>query len=253
MARRRCVYEGREKDLFEGPSPGLLVQHFKDSAWVRRPRKSGVIVGKGVINNRISEYLMTRLTEIRVPTNFVRRLNMREQLVHEVEVLPVEVVIRNVAAGEFAEKFALKEGSALPRSIIEFYLRSEDLADPLVSEEHMTAFGWATTHDIDDMVHLSMRVNDFMTGLFMSVGIRLVDFSLTFGRFYTEEDVRLVIADEISPDKCRLWDMKTGEPMDKDRFARDLDNVAEGYREVALRLGILPEGANLAPGPETRR
>ena len=141
MARRRCVYEGREKDLYEGPSPGLLVQHFKDSAWVRRPRKVGVIDGKGVINNRISEYLMTRLTEIRVPTNFVRRLNMREQLVHEVEVLPVEVMVRNIAAGEFAEKFSLKEGTVLPRSIIEFYLRSDDLADPLVSEEHMTAFG----------------------------------------------------------------------------------------------------------------
>ncbi|MDE0047941.1 MAG: phosphoribosylaminoimidazolesuccinocarboxamide synthase [bacterium] len=249
MARRRCVYEGREKDLFEGPGPGLLVQHFKDSAWVRRSRKVGVIDGKGVINNRISAYLMTRLTEIRVPTNFVRRLNMREQLIHEVEVLPVEVVVRNIAAGEFAEKFSLTEGTVLPRSIIEFYLRSEDIADPLVSEEHMTAFGWASTHDIDDMVHLSMRVNDFMTGLFTGVGIRLVDFSLTFGRLYHEDDMRLVVADEISPDSCRLWDARTNEPMDKDRFARDLDNVVEGYREVAMRLGILSELNNLSEVP----
>ncbi len=253
MARRRCVHKGREKDLFEGPGPGLLVQHFKDAAWVRRSRKVGVIDGKGVLNNRISEYLMTRLTEIRVPTNFVRRLNMREQLIHEVEELPVEVMVRNIAAGEFAEKFSLKEGSALPRSIIEFHQRSEELADPLVSEEHMTAFGWASLHDIDDMVNLSLRINDFMTGLFTGVGIRLVDFRLTYGRLYHEDDVHLVVADEISPDSCRLWDMKTNEPLDKDRFAKDLDNVVGGYREVATRLGILTELNNRAEAPGPRR
>lgn len=246
MARRKCVYEGRAKDLYEGPKPGLLVQHFKDSTHARRPSKSGVIDGKGVLNNRISEYLMTRLTEISVPTHFVRRLNMREQLVHEVDVLPVEVVVRNTASGEFAERFSLKEGTALPRSIIEFYLRSEELGDPMVCEEHMTVFGWATTHDIDDMIHLSMRINDFLVGLFMGIGIRLVDFSLTYGHLHHEDEVRLVVADEISPDNCRLWDMSSNEPMDKDRFVKDLDNVADGYREVARRLGILPEINNLA-------
>ena len=250
MARRRRVYEGKAKDFYEGPEPGFLIQHFKDVAHARNPEKSGVIDGKGVINNRISEHLMSKLAEIGVPTHFVRRLNMREQLVREVEVLPVDVVVHNLAAGQFAEKFSLKEGTPLPRSIIEFYLRSEELADPLVSEEHMTAFGWAASQDIDDMIHLSLRVNDFMTGLFMGAGIKLVDFTLTYGRLYFEDDVRLVIADEISPDSCRLWDVTTTEPMDKDRFVRDMDNVAEGYQEVARRLGILPEMNNLAEIPK---
>ncbi|MEM7123822.1 MAG: phosphoribosylaminoimidazolesuccinocarboxamide synthase [Pseudomonadota bacterium] len=245
MARRRRVYEGKAKVFYEGPEPGLLVQHFKDEAHARRPEKSGVIDGKGVINNRISEFIMSRLNEMGVPTHFVRRLNMREQLVREVEVLPIDVAVRNVAAGEFAERFDIKEGTPLPRSIIEFYLRSEELDYPLVSEEHITAFGWAATQDIDDMIHLSLRVNDFLSGLFLGAGIRLVDFTLQFGRLYFEDDVRLVIADEITPDSARLWDLSTNEPMDKDRFARDLGRVAEGYQEVARRLGILPEAGNV--------
>jgi phosphoribosylaminoimidazole-succinocarboxamide synthase len=250
MARRRRVYEGKAKVFYEGPEPGLLIQHFKDEAYARRPEKSGIIDGKGVINNRISEFIMSRLNEIGVPTHFVRRLNMREQLVREVEVLPVDVAVRNVAAGEFAERFGVKEGTPLPRSIIEFYLRSDELDYPLVSEEHITAFGWAATQDIDDMIHLALRVNDFMSGLFLGAGIRLVDFTLEFGRLYFEDDVRLVIADEISPDSCRLWDLSTDEPMDKDRFARDLGRVAEGYQEVARRLGILPETGNVANMPK---
>ena len=249
MARRRRVYEGKAKDFFEGPEPGFLVQHFKDVAFSRRPQKSGVIDGKGVINNRISEYLMTKIGEIGIPTHFVRRLNMREQLIRELEMLPVDVVIHNVAAGEFAEKFGLKEGTPLPRSIIEFYLRSEELGDPLVSEEHITAFGWAATQDIDDMIHLSLRVNDFMSGLFLGANIRLVDFTLTFGRLWTEDDMRLMNADEISPDSCRLWDLTTNEPMDKDRFVKDMDKVAEGYQEVARRLGIMPETGNVTEIP----
>ena len=250
MARRRRVYEGKAKVFYEGPEPGLLVQHFKDEAHARRPEKSGVIDGKGVINNRISEFIMSRLNEMGVPTHFVRRLNMREQLVREVEVLPIDVAVRNVAAGEFAERFDIKEGTPLPRSIIEFYLRSEELDYPLVSEEHITAFGWAATQDIDDMIHLSLRVNDFLSGLFLGAGIRLVDFTLQFGRLYFEDDVRLVIADEITPDSARLWDLSTNEPMDKDRFARDLGKVAEGYQEVARRLGILPETANVTDLPK---
>ncbi len=251
MARRRRVYEGKAKDFYEGPEPGFLVQHFKDVAYARRPQKSGVIDGKGVINNRISEYLTTRLGEIGVPTRFVRRLNMREQLVREVDVLPVGVVVHNVAAGEFARKFALKEGTRLPRSIVEFYLRSEELGDPHVCEEHITAFDWATAQDIDDMIHLSLRIDDFMTGLFMAVGIRLVGFSLTYGRLYFEDSMRLVVADEISPDSFLLWDMSTDEPMGMERFVRDLGDVAESYREVARRLGIMPETNNLTPSPPT--
>jgi phosphoribosylaminoimidazole-succinocarboxamide synthase len=239
MARRRRIYEGKAKVLFEGPEPGTLVQYFKDDTTAKE--KHGIISGKGVLNNRISEYLMLRLSEIGIPTHFVRRLNMREQLVREVEIIPIEVMIRNIAAGSLCKRFKIEEGTALPRSIIEYYYKSDELENPLVSEEHITAFGWATTQDIDDMLALGLRVNDFLTGLFLGVGLRLVDFKLEFGRLYENEEVRVVIADEISPDNCRLWDAKTNEKMDKDRFRNDLGNVKEAYQEVARRLGVLSE------------
>jgi phosphoribosylaminoimidazole-succinocarboxamide synthase len=199
------------------------------------------ITGKGVLNNRISEYLMVRLAEIGIPTHFVRRLNMREQLVREVEIIPVEVVVRNVAAGSFSKRFGVEEGAPLPRSIVEFCLKNDELADPLVAEEHITAFGWATTQDIDDMMQLSLRINDFLSGLFRGIGLRLVDFKLEYGRLWEEEEMRIVLADEISPDSCRLWDVQTDEKLDKDRFRRDLGRVEEAYQEVARRLGVLPE------------
>ena len=208
MARRRQLYEGKAKILFEGPEPGTLVQYFKDDATAFNAQKKGVITGKGVLNNRISEYLMLRLAEIGIPTHFVRRLNMREQLIREVE-------------------------------------------DPIVSEEHITCFGWANTADLDDMVALTLRINDFLAGLFLGVGITLVDFKLEFGRLWENEEMRIVLADEISPDNCRLWDSKTNEKMDKDRFRRDMGKVEEAYQEVAKRLGILPEaGVRDMKGPE---
>ena len=251
MSRRRRIYEGKAKVLYEGPEPGTLIQHFKDDATAFNAKKHQVIEGKGVLNNRISEYLMLRLAEIGVPTHFVRRLNMREQLVREVEIIPIEVVIRNIAAGSLCKRFKIEEGTPLPRSIVEYYYKSEELSDPLVSEEHITAFGWATTQDIDDMLALGLRVNDFLTGLFLGVGLRLVDFRLEFGRLYENEEVRVVVADEISPDNCRLWDSKTNEKMDKDRFRRDMGKVEEAYQEVAKRLGILPEaGVRDLKGPE---
>ncbi|HIJ37331.1 MAG TPA: phosphoribosylaminoimidazolesuccinocarboxamide synthase [Rhodospirillaceae bacterium] len=252
MARRKQIYEGKAKVLFEGPEPGTLVQYFKDDATAFNNKKKGTITGKGVLNNRISEYLMLRLGEVGVPTHFVRRLNMREQLVREVEIIPLEVVIRNVAAGSLSQRFGIPEGTPLPRSIVEFYYKSDELGDPMVSEEHVTAFGWATVHDLDEIMSLSLRINDFLTGLFLGVGIRLVDFKLEFGRHYTGEDMQIILADEISPDNCRLWDNKSGEKMDKDRFRRDLGNVEEAYQEVARRLGILPEGGPRdMKGPET--
>jgi phosphoribosylaminoimidazole-succinocarboxamide synthase len=227
--------------LFEGPEPGTLVQYFKDDAYSATDSEKGVITGKGVLNNRISEYLMTRLAEIGVPTHFVRRLNMREQLVREVEIIPVKIAVRNIAAGSFADRFGMAEGTPLPRSIVEFRYMSEELGHPIVSEEHITAFGWAVPQELDDMLALSLRINDFLIGLFLGVGIRLVDFKLEFGRLWTGEELRIVLADEISPDSCRLWDIKTNERMDKDRFRQDLGQVEEAYQEVARRLGILPE------------
>jgi phosphoribosylaminoimidazole-succinocarboxamide synthase len=252
MARRRQLYEGKAKILFEGPEPGTLVQYFKDDATAFNAQKKGTITGKGVLNNRISEFIMLRLGEIGVPTHFVRRLNMREQLIREVEIIPLEIVVRNVAAGSLSTRLGIPEGTQLPRSIVEYYYKNDQLGDPMVSEEHITAFGWAGTQDLDDILNLTLRVNDFLTGLFLGVGIRLVDFKLEFGRLWENDDMRIILADEISPDNCRLWDAKTNEKMDKDRFRRDLGKVEEAYQEVARRLGILPEaGTRDLKGPET--
>jgi phosphoribosylaminoimidazole-succinocarboxamide synthase len=240
MARRKRIYEGKAKVLYEGPEPGTIVQYFKDDAYAFD--RKGTITGKGVLNNRISEYLMIRLGEIGIPTHFVRRLNMREQLVREVEIIPLNITVNNVAAGELAGRFAIPEGTPLPRSIVEYYYKSDELGNPLVSEEHVTAFGWATPQELDEIIHMSLRINDFLSGLFYAVGIRLVDFALEYGRLWEEEQVKIVLADEISPDNCRLWDIATNEIMDRDRFLRNMGKVEEAYQEVARRLGILPEG-----------
>ena len=185
---------------------------------------------------------MSHLNRIGVPTHFIKRLNMREQLLREVEIIPLEVVVRNVAAGSIAKRFGLTEGEPLPRSVVEFYYKNDELEDPFVSEEHITAFNWATTQDIDEMLAMALRVNDFMGGIFAAANIRLVDFKLEFGRVYDQNDMmRVILADEISPDSCRLWDMDTNEKMDKDRFRRDLGNVTEAYAEVARRLGIIKD------------
>lgn len=253
MARRRQLYEGKAKIIFEGPEPGTVVQYFKDDATAFNNKKKGTITGKGVLNNRITEYLFTRLGEVGIPTHFIRRLNMREQLVREVEIVPIEVVVRNIAAGSISTRFAIPEGTPLPRSIVEYYFKNDELNDPLVSEEHVTAFGWATVQELDEILSLALRVNDFLSGLFLGIGIRLVDFKLEFGRLYHENgDMQIVLADEISPDNCRLWDIKTNEKMDKDRFRRDMGAVEEAYQEVARRLGILPEGGPRdMQGPDT--
>jgi phosphoribosylaminoimidazole-succinocarboxamide synthase len=252
LARRKQIYEGKAKVLFEGPEPGTLVQYFKDDATAFNNKKKGTITGKGVLNNRISEHLMLRLHDIGIPTHFVRRLNMREQLIREVEIIPIEVVVRNIAAGSISQRLGIPEGTALPRSIVEYYYKKDELNDPMVSEEHITAFGWAATPEIDDILNMSLRINDFLIGLFLGIGIRLVDFKLEFGRLYDNEEVRIVLADEISPDNCRLWDASTNEKMDKDRFRRDLGKIEEAYQEVARRLGILPEGGQADfKGPKT--
>ncbi len=238
-SRRTRIYEGKAKILYEGPEPGTVIVHFKDDATAFNAEKKAVIEGKGVLNQRISEYLFTRLNEIGIPTHFMRSLNMREQLVREVEIIPLEVVVRNVAAGSLAKKLGLDEGFQLPRSIIEFYYKNDALGDPMVSEEHITSFGWATPMEIDDMMHMAIRINDFLTGLFLGIGIKLVDFKIEFGRLFENDMMRVVLADEISPDSCRLWDTKTLDKMDKDRFRRDMGGLVEAYHEVARRLGII--------------
>ena len=241
MNRRRRIYEGKAKVLYEGPEPGTLIQHFKDDTTAFNSEKHALIEGKGVLNNRISEMVFTRLGEIGVPTHFIRRLNMREQLIREVEIIPLEVVVRNVAAGSLSKRLGMEEGTQLPRSIIEFYYKDDKLGDPMVSEEHITAFGWAAPQEIDEVMQLALRVNDFLVGLFLGIGIRLVDFKVEFGRLWDNEQMRIVLADEISPDSCRLWDISTNEKLDKDRFRRDLGGVLDAYQEVARRLGVLTE------------
>lgn len=241
MTRRRRIYEGKAKILYEGPEPGTLIQFFKDDATAFNAKKHEIIDGKGVLNNRISEFIFTHLNNIGIPTHFIKRLNMREQLIKEVEIIPLEIVVRNIAAGSLSKRLGVEEGTVLPRSIIEFYYKSDELDDPIVSEEHITAFGWASPQEIDDMMALAIRVNDFVSGLFLGAGIQLVDFKIECGRLIENDTMRIVIADEISPDSCRLWDVKSKEKLDKDRFRQDLGGMLEAYREVASRLGILNE------------
>ena len=249
MARRKKVYEGKAKILYEGPEPGTLVQYFKDDATAFNAEKRAVVEGKGVLNNRLSEFFMTGLGHIGVPTHFIRRINMREQLIRSVEMIPLEVVVRNLAAGSLSKRLGIEEGTMLPRPIVEFYYKNDELGDPLVTEEHIVAFGWATQQDLDDMVALALRVNDFMSGTMMAVGIRLVDFKLEIGRIWDGDFQRLVVADEISPDSCRLWDVETGKKLDKDVFRRDLGDLADAYKEVARRLGVLPTNVTHAAKP----
>jgi len=249
MARRKKVYEGKAKVLYEGPEPGTLVQYFKDDATAFNAEKRDVIEGKGVLNNRLSEYFMTGLNNIGVPTHFIRRLNMREQLIRAVEIIPLEVIVRNYAAGSMAKRLGLEEGMQLPRPIIEFSYKNDDLGDPLVPEEYIIAFGWASQQDLDDIVALALRVNDFMSGLMMGVGIKLVDFKIEIGRVFDGDFMRLIVADEISPDSCRLWDMESGRKLDKDVFRRDLGDLADAYTEVARRLGVLPTNTGMGGKP----
>jgi len=246
--RRKKIYEGKAKILYEGPEPGTLIQYFKDDATAFNGEKKAQLEGKGVLNNRISEYIMTKLGGIGVQNHFIRRLSLREQLIREVEIIPLEVVCRNIAAGSLSQRFGLHEGQQLPRSIIEFYFKDDKLNDPMVAEEHITAFNWANTQEIDDIMAVTLRVNDFLTGMFSAVGITLVDFKIEFGRVWENDFARVILADEISPDSCRLWDSTTNEKLDKDRFRRDLGNVIESYTEVARRLGIMKEMPTVIQG-----
>jgi phosphoribosylaminoimidazole-succinocarboxamide synthase len=249
MARRKKVYEGKAKILYEGPEPGTLVQYFKDDATAFNAQKKATVEGKGVLNNRLSEFFMKGLTQIGVPNHFIKRINMREQLIRSVEIIPLEIIVRNFAAGSLSTRLGMAEGTALPRPIVEFCLKDDALGDPLVSEEHIIAFGWASQQDLDDMVALALRVNDFMSGVMLAVGIKLVDFKIEIGRIWDNDFQRLIVADEISPDSCRLWDMETGQKLDKDVFRRDLGNLSDAYTEVARRLGVLPSNVTHATKP----
>ena len=251
MARRKKVYEGKAKILYEGPEPGTLIQYFKDdTAPTPAAPQPAAVEGKGVLNNRLSEFFMSGLNAVGVPTHFIRRLNMREQLVRMAEIIPLEVVVRNFAAGDISTRLGIPEGTPLPRPIVEYYYKDDRLGSPLVSEEHIIAFGWANQQDLDDIVALALRVNDFLSGVMMGVGIRLADFRIEVGRIWEGDFMRLIVADEISPDSCRLWDMRTAtEAMERDGVPREPGPMADVYQELARRLGVLPSNVTHATKP----
>ena len=184
MTRRRKIYEGKAKILYEGPEPGTLIQYFKDDATAFNAQKKGTITGKGVINNRVSEHVFSRLAHIGIPTHFIRRLNMREHLIRQVEIVPIEVIVRNVAAGTLSKRLGIEEGTPLPHTLLEYCYKDDSLGDPLVAEEHIACFGWASQEEMQDISSMAIRINDFMCGMFAAINIRLVDFKLEFGRLW---------------------------------------------------------------------
>lgn len=249
MARRKKLYEGKAKIIYEGTEPGTVVQYFKDDATAFNAEKHDVIAGKGVLNNRISSHLMTKLEGIGIPTHFIRSINMREQLVREVEIIPIELVVRNIAAGSLCKRLGVEEGKYLGKPLVEYYYKKDELGDPLISEDHIMTFGWADPYELEEMISMAWRVNDYLNGLFAGIGLKLVDFKLEFGRIYGEHgEIYLVLADEVSPDNCRLWDIETGEKLDKDRFRFDLGDLIDGYQHIAQKLGLIPEGGIVSGG-----
>jgi len=232
------LHEGRTKILYHSTEPGALIQHFKDDIVIDE-ETSEKFSGKGILNNRISESIMLRLSDIGIQNHFIRTINMREQLIKEVEMIPIKVVIRNVASGSFSSRLAIEEGIVLPHPILEFYLKSRIRNEAIVNEDHIVAFGWADKFELEEIRAYSMRINDYLSGLFNGIGIRLVDFKLEFGRYIKDNIETIILADEITPDTCRLWDLHTNETLDKERLKKDLGDVLNSYKEISKRLSFM--------------
>jgi phosphoribosylaminoimidazole-succinocarboxamide synthase len=232
MDKLKQIYEGKAKKLFETKDPDLLIQEFKDDATAFDATKRGTIVNKGVINNKLSEKIFGILEKKGVPTHFVKRLSDRDMLVKKVKIVPIEVTIRNVVAGGMSKLLGLEEGIVLKEPVLEYHFKEDKLHDPLINEYHVRALGIATDKELEAIDKYSFKVNDELSNFFDSKGLILVDFKLEFGRYKGT----IILADEISPDTCRLWDAKTKEKLDKDRFRRDLGNVEEAYQEVLRRV-----------------
>jgi phosphoribosylaminoimidazole-succinocarboxamide synthase len=244
MKKGKKLYEGKAKIIYASPQKNLLIQHFKDDATAFNNQKKASIEGKGILNNRISEYILSNLNQVGIKNHLVKRINMREQLVKSVEIIPIEFIVRNIAAGSLSSKLGIEEGTVLDRPLVEYCLKNDELGDPMVSREHILNFNWLNVMDLDWITEECKRINDFLQGLFRGVGIRLVDFKVEFGKTSNDE---IILADEISPDTCRLWDEKTERKLDKDIFRKDLGNLIDGYQEVARRLDILHEQSNIRP------
>jgi phosphoribosylaminoimidazole-succinocarboxamide synthase len=248
MNKGKKLYEGKAKIIYETNDKSLVIQHFKDDATAFNALKKANIEGKGVLNNRISEYLLSSLNQCGIQTHLIKRLNMREQLIKHVEIIPIEFVVRNIATGSLTKRLGISEGTVLEKPLLEYYLKNDELGDPLISKEHINSFEWASAKEIESIDKMSLRINDILQGIFRGVGIKLVDFKLEYGRLWNKEREvnEVILADEVSPDTCRLWDIKTEIKLDKDRFRKDLGNLIEAYQDVARRLGIMPEETNIS-------
>ena len=245
MKKGKKIYEGKAKIIYASPEKNLVIQHFKDDATAFNNQKKATIEGKGILNNRISEHILSNLNQIGIKNHLVKRINMREQLVKLVDIIPIEFIIRNIATGSLTKRLGIEDGTLLNRPLIEYCLKNDDLGDPLISREHILTFDWLNIMELDWITEECRRINDFLQGMFRGVGIKLVDFKVEFGR--SSLDNNILLADEISPDTCRLWDTKTERKLDKDIFRKDLGNLIEGYQEVARRLDILHEQSNIRP------
>lgn len=232
MQKKEKIYEGKAKIIYSTNDPDHLILYYKDDATAFDNTKRGTIIDKGIMNNAISSKIFQLLAKNKIPNHFVEKLSDREMLVKKLQMLPVEVLIRNVVAGSLAKRYGMEEGTPLKRTILEFCYKDDSLHDPQCNEDHLLVFGWCTDQELINIKNYSLRVNDFLLGFFDSLGIRLVDFKLEFGRFKGD----LLLADEITPDGCRLWDKKTGEKLDKDRFRRDLGGVEEAYQIVYKKV-----------------
>ena len=246
MNKGKKLYEGKAKILYEGPEKGTAIQHFKDDATAFNNQKKSTVEGKGVLNNRISEHILNNLNQIGIKTHLIKRLNMREQLVRLVEIIPLEFIIRNIATGSLTKRLGIADGTILSKPLIEYSYKNDELGDPLIAKEHILEFKWATEKELEMINNYCLRINDFMQGMFRGVGIKLVDFKLEFGRVNSNNKIEILLADEISPDTCRLWDVISEKKLDKDRFRKDLGNIIQAYQEVARRLGIIHEEANIS-------
>jgi phosphoribosylaminoimidazole-succinocarboxamide synthase len=236
MQKLEKIYEGKAKQLFATEDKNLLIQYFKDDATAFNALKKAVIEGKGVLNNVISEYIMLEMAKAGVPTHFVKRLNEREQLVRKVKIIPLEVIVRNVAAGSMAKRLGIEEGAELLAPVFEICLKDDALGDPLINDDHaINVLKVVTREQLEEIKKHTLKINKILRAMFKNIGIKLVDFKIEFG---FDADSKIVLADEISPDSCRLWDEKTLEKLDKDRFRRDLGGLVEAYSDVAKRLGI---------------
>src|SRR5210317_1825750 len=246
MKKGKKLYEGKAKIIYATADKNLVIQYFKDDATAFNNQKKSVIEGKGVLNNRISEHILSNLSQIGIKNHLVKRLNMREQIIKLVEIIPIEFIVRNVATGSITKRLGIEDGTVLKAPLIEYCLKDDKLGDPLISEEHILAFDWATKSEIETVKKMILRINDFMIGMFRGGGIKLIDFKLEFGRIKSNGKNEVILADEISPDTCRLWDVITDKKLDKDRFRKDLGDLIPAYTEVAKRLGILHEQSNLS-------